>query len=423
MTHKKVPEGRLGRLARMAAAGARTGAGLLLSKKSEGSAQHTAEILGTLRGLAAKVGQMASYVDGVVPEEHRDAYETAMKRLRQAAPASSPAEVRRLVEDELGAPIDRLFVEWSDAPIASASIGQVHKARLEGGREVAVKVQHPGITKAIEADLSNAAILEGMAAVMGARRLNSKAMLEVVRKRFREELDYALEAERQRFFAELHSDHDKVRVPEVIDSHSSKRVLCTEFVTGASYDEACAAPEREREQWARTLWRFVFKGNLVGGRFNADPHPGNYFFHDGGAVTFIDYGCVQPLEEWHRKGAVDLHRAAMTRDERLFRERCSAFLGTKPGAFEDELLGFIRETFSPLFSSPYRFTRPFAAGLVERFKESGVKIRKLPDHEVQPVPADFFFMNRLQFGFYSVLARLDVEVDYSAVEREFLPPP
>lgn len=421
MTHKKVPEGRLGRIARIAAAGARSGAGLLLSKKSDGAAQHTAEILGTLRGLAAKVGQMASYVDGVVPEEHRESYETAMKRLRQAAPSSSPAEVRRLVEDELGGPIDRLFSEWSDAPIASASIGQVHKARIDGGREVAVKVQHPGITKALEADLSNAGILEAMAGVMGARRLNSKAMLEVVRKRFREELDYELEAERQRFFAELHADCPRIRVPEVVASRSSKRVLCTEFVRGASYDDACAAPEAERAEWARTLWRFVFKGNLVGGKFNADPHPGNYFFHEDGAVTFIDYGCVQPLEEWHRKGAIDLHAAAMARDERLFRERCAAFLDTKRGPFEDELLGFIRETFSPLFSSPYRFTRPFAAGLVERFKQMGLEVRKMADHEVQPVPADFFFMNRLQFGFYSVLARLDVDVDYTAVERAFLP--
>jgi predicted unusual protein kinase regulating ubiquinone biosynthesis (AarF/ABC1/UbiB family) len=421
MTHKKVPDGRLGRLARMAAAGARSGAGLLLSKRSEGAAKHTAEILGTLRGLAAKVGQMASYVDGVVPEEHRVAYETAMKGLRQAAPSSSPSEVRALIEEELGAPIDRLFAEWDDTPIASASIGQVHKARLEDGLEVAVKVQHPGITKALEHDLANAGILESMAAVMGARRLNSKAMLEIVRTRFREELDYELEAERQRFFADLHSDFPKIRVPGVVAARSSKRVLCTEFVRGASYDEACDAPEPERAEWARTLWRFVFKGNLVGGKFNADPHPGNYFFHEDGAVTFIDYGCVQPLEEWHRKGAIDLHQAAMARDEKLFRERCVAFLGTKGGTFEDELLGFIRVTFTPLFESPHRMTRPFAAGLVGRFKEMGIKVRKLPDHEVQPVPADFFFMNRLQFGFYSVLARLDAEVDYSEVERGFLP--
>src|SRR6266481_1112032 len=105
MAHRRVPQGRLGRLARLAAAGARSGAGLVLSRRSEGAAESTAQILGTLRGLATKVGQMASYVDGVIPEEHREAYEAAMKKLRAAAPSSSPKEILALVETELGAPI------------------------------------------------------------------------------------------------------------------------------------------------------------------------------------------------------------------------------------------------------------------------------------------------------------------------------
>ncbi len=421
MTYRRVPEGRLGRLARLAAAGARSGAGLVLSKRSEGAAESTAQILGTLRGLATKIGQMASYVDGVIPEEHREAYERAMKKLRAAAPTSSAKEIAALVEAELKAPIDELFAEFEREPFASASIGQVHKARLLDGREVAVKVQHPGITKALESDLANAGIVEQMAAVMGARRFNSKAMLEVMRARFREELDYTLEAERQIAFAKLHADHSLIRIPGVIAERSTKRVLCSEFVHGASFEEACAAPEAERRAWARTLWRFVFKGNLVGGMFNRDPHPGNYFFHDGGAVTFIDFGCVQPLEDWHRQGAVDLHLAAMARDEDLFRKSCAKFLGTKGGTFEKELIAFVRACFTPLFASPFHITRKFASGLVEQFKQTGVKLRKVKDEEVAPVPADFFFMNRLQFGFYSVLARLDVEVDYGAVERGFLP--
>src|SRR5207247_8193805 len=181
-----------------------------------------------------------------------------------------------------------------------------------------------------------------------ARRFNSKAMLEVMRARFREELDYTLEAERQIAFAKLHADWPLIRIPGVIAERSTKRVLCSEFIRGASFEEACTKPEAERREWARTLWRFVFKGNLVGGMFNADPHPGNYFFHDGGAVTFIDFGCVQPLEYWHRQGAVDLHLAAMLRDERLFAKRCAKFLGTKGGPFEEELVAFVRACFTPL---------------------------------------------------------------------------
>ena len=96
--------------------------------------------------------------------------------------------------------------------------------------------------------------------------------------------------------ARVHVGDLTVRIPIVVPSRSGKCVLTTELVRGLTFDEACAAPEEQRRAWAETLWRFVFKGNLFGGHFNADPHPGNYIFHDGGAVTFLDYGCVQPID-------------------------------------------------------------------------------------------------------------------------------
>src|SRR5690349_3189429 len=147
-TEKQLPEGRLNRCGRLAGLGARAGAAHLLARRGDASADaaaHAAEVLGTMRGLAAKVGQMASYVDGFIPEPQREAYESALKSLRAAAPSSSPEAIRRAVEEDLEAPIDRLFAEWEEEPFASASIGQVHRATLADGRRVAVKVQHPGI--------------------------------------------------------------------------------------------------------------------------------------------------------------------------------------------------------------------------------------------------------------------------------------
>jgi len=418
---RRVPQGRLARFARLAAAGARSSAGLLLTRTSAGSAEAAAEALGTLRGLAAKVGQMASYVDGVVPEQHRAAYETAMSRLRAAAPKSSAAEIRALVEEELGAPIDRLFDAWDDDPIASASIGQVHRART-GGVDVAVKVQHPGIARALESDLQNAGIVEQMAGAFGARRFDSKGMLAVIRKRFGEELDYSLEAERLRFFAKLHEDEPLACVPAVIDARSSGRVLTTELVRGVDFDAACAADAVSREAWVRTLWRFVFRSNLVGGMFNADPHPGNYIFHEDtpGKVTFLDFGCVQPISPEHRANARAMHRAAIARDEAAFREHMGALVGVRTGRMEELMFDYIRYTFRPLFESPFHITRDFAAACVEGFKEMATSARKLKDAEVTAVSPDLFFINRLQFGFYSVVARLDVTVDYAAVEKSFL---
>jgi len=190
---KKIPEGRLGRFVRLAGVGARSGVSLLRgSSAADVAAEKAAEMLGTLRGLAAKAGQMASYVDGMIPEAQRDAYETAMKSLRSAAPTSSPAAIRKIIEEDLQAPIDKLFVEWEDKPFASASIGQVHRARLEDGREVAVKVQHPGIVSAVESDLQNADVLGGMVSVLGPKELDPKAVLAELRTSFTDRIRYML---------------------------------------------------------------------------------------------------------------------------------------------------------------------------------------------------------------------------------------
>jgi predicted unusual protein kinase regulating ubiquinone biosynthesis (AarF/ABC1/UbiB family) len=419
---RKVPQGRLGRLARFATVGVRTGAGLLLDRGGDATAKHAAEVLGTLRGLAAKVGQMASYIDGVVPEAQRDAYESAMKVLFAAAPRSSPEQVRARVEEELGAPIDRLFARWVDEPLASASIGQVHVAELHDGREVAVKVQHPGITRAVESDLANAGFLESVARAMGWDRLDPKRILAVIRQRFREELDYRLEAERISRFADLHAADPHIRVPSLVGSHSTQCVLTTELARGATFDEACSSPPEDRRAWARSMWRFVFKGTMVGGMLNADPHPGNYVFHPEGRVTFLDYGCVQELDPRHQRLARAVHLAALARDENAFHRAVATLVGAKPGPLEEMSVAYTRRCFKPLFESPYHITRGYAASLVGGMRDMGRLALTVKEHEHFAMPPDMVFINRLQFGFYSVLARMDVEVDYASVERGFLLP-
>ncbi|MEZ4294018.1 MAG: AarF/ABC1/UbiB kinase family protein [Polyangiaceae bacterium] len=419
---KKLPQGRLGRLVRYAGLGARTGASLLFSKEDKAvkaAAAQAAEVLGTMRGLAAKIGQMASYVDGMVPEAQREAYESALRGLRAAAPQSSPEAIRGVVEEELGAPIDKLFATWEEEPFASASIGQVHRATLEDGREVAVKVQHPGIRKAVESDLANAGVLQGMARMLGPKNLDPKRVFEEVSTRFLEELDYRLEAERQRFFIELHRGDAKIRIPEVIGERSAERVITSELVSGASLEEAAALGEGERREYAEVLWKFVFKGNLVGGLFNADPHPGNYLFGDGGTITFLDFGCCQPIEGERLTHAVDLHKAALARDEAEFVRASARILETSGGSFEKKAAAYTRRCFEPLFEDRYAITRGYVASLVNGIRDMKDEVFA-KDGSFRQLPAGMVFMNRLQFGFYSVLARLDVEAGYAKVEREVL---
>jgi predicted unusual protein kinase regulating ubiquinone biosynthesis (AarF/ABC1/UbiB family) len=409
----------MGRFVRLAGLGARTGASLLLSKGAESAAEHAADVLGTLRGVAAKLGQMASYVDGVVPEAQREAYEAALRKLREQAPTSSSSEIRAVVEEELGAPIAKLFLDWEDEPVASASIGQVHRARLFDGRVVAVKVQHSGIARAVESDLENVGMLESVLGTMVPKGVNAHGVLEEVKARFREELDYRLEAQRQTQFAEIFLDDPQIRVPAVIADRSSLRVLTSEFVEGGRLDDAAGAPEAERRAYAEALWRFVFKGNLVGGMFNADPHPGNYVFQPDGRIAFLDFGCVQPITEKRMVPARALHRAAVERNDAEFAEQVRRIMETRGGLYEDLAIAYSRRCFEPLFASPYRVSRDYVRALVVEIGEMKRVLFKKGGNFV-PLPQGMLFMNRLQFGFYSVLARLDVEVDYAAVERAFM---
>ncbi len=420
--HQKVPRGRLGRLARLARAGARTGVAMLRPEHdATKSAQATAKALGQLRGLATKVGQMASYVDGVIPPEHRQAYEDNMARLQNATPRSAPEEIKALIEQELGKPLDELFADWEEEPLASASIGQVHRATLHDGRRVAVKVQHPGIIEAIEADLKNTTMMDVAARMAGMGKFEPGRLFEEAKARFREELDYTHEAAGQRLFATLHADDPQIVIPKIIDSHSSKRVLTSDLLTGVSFEEAQQAPEALRSVWAGVLWRFVYRSMLWGGVFNADPHPGNYLFYDDGRVGFLDFGCLQHIPEYRRQAAVRMHQASQDDDQTSFEAGARTMLHLQGGLYEEMALDYARQCFRPLEESPFRITRQYAGSLVERMKEMTVELRRNKDAQYVAMPDGFLFINRLQFGFYSVLARLDAPVDYATIEAGILP--
>jgi predicted unusual protein kinase regulating ubiquinone biosynthesis (AarF/ABC1/UbiB family) len=417
---RKIPEGRFGRLARLGLGGIGSAARLFVARDAESAAEKAAELLGTLRGLAAKAGQIASYVDGIVPDEHRGLVDKTLGALRAAAPTSSWEQIERRVEDELKGKIGELFAELEHRPFASASIGQVHRGRLLSGEAVAVKVQHPGIDRAVLADLDNARVIESLVGAMGARKVGSKQAIEEVRQRFLEELDYSLEADRQEAFARLFEGDPTVRIPQVFRERSAKRVMTSALHEGGDLDAASAAPEALRRSYAETLWRFVFCGNLVGGMFNADPHPGNYLFRPSGEITFLDFGCVQALTPEHLTWARKLHRSAIERDEAGFRSQAKGLLGTRPGKYEDWAIDFSRACFEPLFASPFRMDRSFTADLVARMQVMKRELMFDKKANFSPLPPGMLFMNRLQFGFYSVLARLDVAVDYASIENGLL---
>jgi hypothetical protein len=262
-------------------------------------------------------------------------------------------------------------------------------------------------------------LIENFVGVLGPRSLDSGAVIEEVKTRFREELDYGLEAERQEQFRTLHANDPTISIPRVIRQRSARRVLTMELVKGATLEEAALASPELRRSYAETLWRFVFKGNLVGGMFNADPHPGNYLFQPDGSVTFLDFGCIQPIAGHRLEAARNLHRAALRRDEPAFHRAAAIILESKGGTYEAAATAYSRLCFEPVFASPFRITPEFASSLVSEIRTVKDQLFAKDKSFVQ-LPSGMLFMNRLQFGFYSVLARLDVTADYAEVERRFM---
>lgn len=418
----RVPTGRLRRLARLAKTSATTGVAML--KQADDVAtkvERTTEVLSNMRGMATKVGQMASYVDGVIPDQHRMIFEKSMEKLQSKAQTSTIADIRQVVEDDLGASVDELFDDWEDEPLASASIGQVHRARLKDGRAVAVKVQHPGIGDALEADLDNGVVVKMAVDMLGMRRLEADRFHGEIRQRFMEELDYTLEAHRQATFRQLHLSDPKIRIPEVHLDHTAARVLTTELVDGKPFAVAIHAREPLRARYAETLWRFVYGSMVLGGWFNADPHPGNYLFGDDGQITFLDFGCVEELPALRRRTVVKFHRAAAGHDWEPAREAGRVLLETRGGYYEERALDYLFEIIKPISESPFRFSPDYVRQVVRMFKDNFKDFGKGEDGDgFVALPAGMVFLNRLQFGFYSILARLNAEVDYRAVEADFL---
>lgn len=249
--------------------------------------------LGTMRGAAMKIGQALSVVDGgIFPEEIREDFQKALAELRDSAPTVSFDKMRKVIEQDLGGPLREHFAEFADTPMASASIGQVYRAKLHNGRDVCVKVQYPGIDKAVRADIKNLAFMTHAIKLI-APAFDTSAMVTEIRDRIEEELDYELEAQNQRAAARLYRGHPYIVVPEVITALSGKRVLVTEFFPGRGFEEIKDADDATRNRVAEIIFRFFGSGMLRHRQFSGDPHPGNFLVGADGRVAFIDFGLYK----------------------------------------------------------------------------------------------------------------------------------
>ena len=229
-----------------------------LERRNLEAAEQIVAALGTMKGAAMKFGQVMSFLDvGLVPEEHREEFQRKLGELRDAAPKVRFHDMRKVMESELEDSIEEVFDAFETEPIAAASIGQVYRARLHDGRDVAVKVQYPGVAQAVRADMQNLGmILRLMKRI--APGLDVKSTAEEIRARIGDELDYELEAQNQRTLARIFRGHPFIRVPEVVSSLSREKVLVTEYVTGLGFDAIKELDQATRDRVGETIFRFFF---------------------------------------------------------------------------------------------------------------------------------------------------------------------
>lgn len=404
------------------------------------SAKKTADAmlktLGEMKGLPLKLGQMASYIEGLAPPGYEEKFQEVLERLQQKAPPLSREAAHRVLVEEFGVAPDELFGEWDPDPFAAASVGQVHRAKTRDGRLVAVKVQYPGIDKAIANDLKSLGMLEAMIAPVG-RKYHSKETLDEVRAVFLAELDYGAEAENLEMFRRIHADDRMVVVPDVVHSLTTKRVITMELIGGVDYATFVEnASQEDKNAAAETIWRFMFRALYKHGILYADPHPGNYRFLGGGRVAFLDYGCVRVLPHSLVRGMKGVVAASMDGDWDTFYQLCVSELGYDPSdeAGFKVFTEYTKFLMQPFIQVPFHHTPAVAREAVGFLVRHGKEL-VLPSSGVMPnlpkpinMPPESTFVNRLQWGLSSIMGGLDATGNYRALSEEWIrgpivPPP
>jgi predicted unusual protein kinase regulating ubiquinone biosynthesis (AarF/ABC1/UbiB family) len=267
-----------------------------LDKSHMEAAERMVDALGTMKGAAMKIGQLASFIDTeFLPPEYRELYQEQLASLRSTAPPMPWEKVRSVMDEEWVEPVEELFEDVEHEAAAAASIGQVHRAVLPDGRRVAVKIQYPGVARAIASDMQNAGLILRMAKAL-APGLDAGAAAAELKERVMEELDYELEAQSQRAFARGYRDHPFIFVPDVVTRLSTERILVSEWVDGAGFEEVRALPQEERDRFGEIVFRFCFGSIYHLQHFNADAHPGNYLLLPDGRVGFLDFGMTKQLD-------------------------------------------------------------------------------------------------------------------------------
>ena len=392
-----------------------------LAKRQVETAEQIVAALGTMKGVAMKLGQVMSFLDvGLVPEEYREEFQAKLAELRDAAPKIAFKEMKQVIESQYGEPIEETFATFDPVPIAAASIGQVYKARLEDGRDVAVKVQYPGVAQAVRADMQNLGIILRLMKSV-APGLDPKAMGDEIRSRIDEELDYELEAQNQRTLARLFRGHPFMMVPEVVTSLSHEKVVVTQFIHGRGFEELKQLPQEERDRLGEIVFRFYFGCMYRHHQFSGDPHPGNSMLLDDGRMAFLDFGLFKRIPAAIAEFELQTARLGMAGEgeeliEHLHR---GGFIGqTKYYTPEGILEQFHDLTWWYTTDEEIGLTPEIATAVVIEMSDPRSTYFAKMRHET--LPPDHLFGRRLEMLTLAVMSQLRARGNWHRIAREWI---
>jgi predicted unusual protein kinase regulating ubiquinone biosynthesis (AarF/ABC1/UbiB family) len=380
------------------------------------TAEDVAEVLGNMKGAIMKAGQMISFIaEGLPPEA-----QAALATLQADVPPMAPSLAEGVVRSEFGADPHELFLHWDPIPVAAASIGQVHRAVMPDGRVVAVKVQYPGVDKAIRSDLDNAEMLYGMFASFALRNMDVKGLVDELRARMGDELDYRLEARCQHEFATRYRDHPFIRVPDVVPERCAQRVITSEWAGGINWAEFLAtAGVDAKQQAAEILFRFAEGSIWLHGIFNGDPHPGNYRFLPDGTVTFLDFGLVKRWSPGELETLSPILDAVL-RDDPDATERAlvdAGFLPARHGLTAAHIYDYVSRPYVPFQTDYFTYTPDYVTTTIQTLidfnGDFGDVIRQLN------MPPSYVILDRVVWGVSALLGRLAAHGNFKALLAEY----
>lgn len=382
------------------------------------TAHDVAERLGHMKGAVMKVGQVLGYLDETVPAAVRG----PLLRLQQDAPPMAAELAAQVVEQELGRPPDKVYAVWDARPVAAASIGQVHRAITHDGRAVAVKVQYPGVDRAIHSDLKNVRLLFTAIQVFFPS-ITVEQVAQELRARVLEELDYRNEAANQRLFAQYYAGHPFISVPDVVDDYCTQRILTTDLAQGVSLSGTADWSQAERDRLGETIFRFVFRSLYQLHAFNGDPHPGNYLCRPHGRVTFLDFGLVRRFDAAEVGAFADIVTTLVLQPDAAGFRRVVEDIGLlHSGAPIDDsaVQVYFDQLYDPVRQDgPHTFRPQYVSGLVRGlFDVRGPHADVIAHLDLPPA---FVIVQRITLGLYAVLAQLGATANWRAIAEELWP--